>query len=275
MKKFITFLTILAILVMTAFASFASEPEYTLEGEKEITKRTDGASNFVSTHGGEYAILTAEIPEGKTLYSLNVKGCPTWSNKNGDSNVDIDVYKWLGDFDISMDARSLYHEEVRGHQDCDNLIITFGPTTLRYGNRYLIVFHAYDGAIGYWNASGAPKGWEFYGNLGSKLNVTPWLGVNYAIVGDLGPEPTEEPAPPITPVPATPTPDPTETPEPIETSDPTVSDTPESAEPITPDPGESPEPRKSADLLPISIYCLAASFACLGAVLLIMNRKHK
>lgn len=266
MKRYFTFIIILAVVLTSVASAGASDVQYELEEAQEVAAKGDGVTNIVSGHGGEYGILTPEIPAGKTLYSLNIIGCPTWTNKNGDSNVDIDVYKWLGDFDVSMDAKSLYHEEVKDHQDCDDLLITFGPTALRYGYRYLIVFHAYDGAVGYWHASGHPDGWEFYGNLGSKINVTPWISVTYANVGDLGPEPTDEPEPPITPLPAG-TPLPADSTEPVslQTADPAQTD--EQAD------IQTEEQADSADLLPLSLFCLSGTIIFVGAMLLIINKK--
>lgn len=176
------------------FTSITGEKiEYEIEKEQTLAVRDGGAFDFVKDYMGEYAILTPVIPDGKVLYSVNLVASPTWSNTSGDSNVDISVYKWKGDYDKTLKGKILLTQHIEDHKDNTDLIARFDGQTLRYGNRYLIVFNAEEGSIGYWSCSTLPEGWEFYGNYGDELDVSPAMKATYAKVGDLGPEPTEEP----------------------------------------------------------------------------------
>ncbi len=151
----------------------------------------------------EYGIVTPKVPEGQVLYSLALIEAPTWRNKNGDSDVAFDVFKWTGDYGQSVSGKSICSGEIFDHQDNSNLTLKFGAA-LRYGHRYLIVlYRANDGAIGYYEGvSDSVEDWEFY-EYGEELDYYPAMKTAYANVGDLGPEPTEEPTEEPTAVPET------------------------------------------------------------------------
>ena len=151
----------------------------------------------------EFGILTPVIPDGQVLYSLALIEAPTWVNKNGDSDVSFDVYKWTGDYEESTYGKSLCSGEIFDHQDNSNLTLKF-DTALRYGSSYLIVLtRSNNGAIGYYEGNpDYSDGWTFF-EYGIELDYSPAIRVAYALVGDLGPEATEEPTEVPTEVPAT------------------------------------------------------------------------
>jgi len=173
----------------------------------------------------EFAILTPEIPDGKVLAKFIIANAPTWSNTNGDSDLVYEVYKWKGDYDTTYLSKPIYQGEILNHKDNSDMTLTFG-TACRYGNRYLIVLiKSNDGTIGFWGGSEAKEGWEFFMG-GEEAAVTISSKAAYGTVGDLGPEPTEEPT-------ATPTEKPTDTPEPTEapaTDVPAATDAPKATE---------------------------------------------
>jgi hypothetical protein len=155
----------------------------------------------------EFGIVTPVVPDGQVLYSLALIGAPTWVNKNGDSDVSYEVFKWTGDYEESIDGKVLASGEIFDHADNSDLTIKFG-TAMRYGNQYLIVLtRSNNGAIGYYEGEpDYPEGWEFY-EVGMPVDSIPAIKVAYANVGDLGPEPTDAPteapteAPPATDAP--------------------------------------------------------------------------
>ena len=155
----------------------------------------------------EFGIVTPVVPDGQVLYSLALIGAPTWVNKNGDSDVAYEVFKWTGDYEESIDGKVLASGEIFDHADNSDLTIKFG-TAMRYGSQYLIVLtRSNNGAIGYYEGEpDYPEGWEFY-EVGMPVDSIPAIKVAYANVGDLGPEPTDAPteapteAPPATDAP--------------------------------------------------------------------------
>lgn len=244
--------------------------DFTLDKEEVVSVRDcDSPYSINENHGGEYAILTPVIPEGKVLYTLKITCAPTWENKDGDSNVDVFVYKWKGDYDSSVEGTCLFETRKEGHRDNADLVIEFDAKTLRYGNdnQYLIVIQAYEGKIGYWGVQQTmPEGWSFFGNAGEELEVAAPLKVTYASVGDLGPEPTEAP----TEVPTeAPTAAPTE--EPAATDEPTEAPTEESKATEAPKATEkaaNKDSKKNSNVLPIIILavCAVVIIACLAVV---------
>lgn len=240
--------------------------------EKEQTVATRGGGGafcFIQNHGGEYAVLTPVIPEGKSLYSINFIGSPTWMPKEN-SNVDIYVYKWKGDYDESVEGKCLFEDRIEGHQDNSDLIIKFEPTTLRYGvgtdNRYLIVIQACEDQIGYWSSDEFPTDWAFFGNAGEELEIAPALKCTYASVGDLGPEPTEAP----TEVPTEkPTAAPTE--EPVVTEAPKATDAPKATEKAD----DKAKTDDSSNVLPIIIIAACALVVIACVVVVIAKKKKK
>ncbi|MBO7377238.1 MAG: PT domain-containing protein [Clostridia bacterium] len=188
-----------------------------IQKEKTIIARNGDTPHEIA----EFGILTPEIPDGQVLYSITLANAPTWNNTNGDSDASFTVYKWKGDYETSVEGNPVASVEVLDHKDNSDMTARF-DVALRYGHRYLIVVEpSNDGKIGYWEGRDArPDGWEFF-EFGEELSYNPTLKAAYAVVGDLGPEPTEAP----TKEPA-PTPEVTEKPTAAPTEVPAVTDAP-------------------------------------------------
>ena len=261
--------------------------EIDIQKEKTIIARQgDSAHEIV-----EYGIVTPEVPAEQVLYSINLSNSPTWNNTNGDSDCEIYVYKWTGDYDESIEGKEVYTGEMLDHADNSNLVITFGGSALRYGYRYLIViYQSNSGKIGYWQGSDdRPDGWEFYEN-GIEVDYNPAFKCTYAIVGDLGPEPTEAPTAVPTEVPPTEVPTevpatavPTDAPatdKPVETDKPAdATDKPADAtEGGKTNPTEAAKTTEEGknNIVPIIVIiaCAVVVIACI-AVILIAKKKKK
>lgn len=228
----------------------------------------------------EYGLVTPVIPDGQVLYSISLINAPTWVNKNGDSDVAFEVYKWTGDYEESTAGKILAEGEVFDHADNSDLTLKFG-TAMRYGNRYLIVIlRSNDGAIGYYEGEGGSADeWEFY-EYGNELDYAPGLKVAYANVGDLGPEPTDAPTAAPTEVPPTDVPvdpatdkpaDPaTDAPADQTTNAPATTKAPE-------DPGKDNTEKKDnkSNVLPIVIIAVSAVVVIGAVIALIATRKKK
>lgn len=165
--------------------------EYDLEPFQTISEYIGGTAKSIND-AGEFIIVTPEVPDGKALYSFTLTLCPTWGNQDGNSNLSCEVYKWMGDYTTSVNNGILDLIEITDHKDNSDLTLVFG-TTCRYGSRYMLILTAPDGKIGYYlGSSDVPEGWVFF--EGDDLSeITPACAVTYALVGDLGPEPTKEP----------------------------------------------------------------------------------
>ncbi|MBO7503409.1 MAG: PT domain-containing protein [Clostridia bacterium] len=227
----------------------------------QVVKRVgDNARNFNSLD--DYAILTAEIPEGKVLHQFILKNAPTWNNNGPGSDIDWEVYRWDNDYDTTFKGRAIAHGSEIDHKDNQDLVIDFGAK-LKGGSRYLIVITASnDGAIGYWGGDTVSvEGWEFFENEGDDAQSYP--ACTYKTATYEGPEETEEPTPEETPTPevteapATPTQAPTEpptnTPEPAPTEEPT------------------PEPKKSGCG---NVIGGAFAIIAVAACALVIRKKH-
>ena len=241
-----------------------------IQPEKTVIPRGPGGAHALF----EYAIVTPEVPEGQVLFSLALVEAPTWCNTNGDSDVMFEVYKWTGDYEESLMGDILCTGEIFNHADNSNLTMKFG-TAMRYGHRYLLViYRSNNGAIGYYEGvPDIPDGWEFYeGSV--QLEYGPSLKVAYALVGDLGPEPTPQPT-------AEPTQAPTEAPA---TEPPAVTDAPAPTEAVKTEAPKDDEDDKKDDnkkdgnnsLVPIIIIgvCVAAVIAAV-IVILVAKKKKK
>ena len=173
--------------------------EIDIQPEKTIFKREGAVPHPIF----EFGIVTPAVPDGQVLYSVSLTEAPTWANPNPDSDVTYEVYKWTGDYEESIDGKEIDSGEILDHKDNSNLTLKFG-TKLRYGNAYLIVItRSNSGAIGYYQGGYEPSDeWLFY-EYGLQLDYCPAMKAAYAIVGDLGPEPTEEPSAAPTGEPAT------------------------------------------------------------------------
>ena len=225
----------------------------------------------------EYGILTPEIPDGQVLYSIALSDSPTWNNANGDSDATFIVYKWKGDYDATVEGKPVTVVELTNHADNSNLTARF-DTALRYGYRYLIVVEqSNSGKIGYWQGvENRPDGWEFF-ELGSEVEYNPALKAAYAEVGDLGPEPTEEPTKEPTA-----TPEVTEAPTKAPTEEPVVTDAPKptdkaednTAAPATEDSGTK-EKTGGNNALPIIITAICAAVVIASVVVIILVSKKK
>ena len=235
----------------------------------------------------EFGIVTPEIPAEQVLYSINLSNSPTWNNTNGDSDVEVSVYKWTGDYDESVVGQEVFNCEVLDHADNSNLVIKFDGSSLRYGRRYLIViYQSNSGKVGYWQGvDDRPDGWEFYEN-GVEVDYNPAMKCTYAIVGDLGPEPTEAPTAEPTEVP--PTEVPTEVPVTAAPTDAPATDKPaetEKAGEATDKPAatenqggnsgeKTQEEKKNIVPIIVIIACAVVVLACV-AVILISRKKKK
>ena len=68
----------------------AQEAKFYDDRAVQVVKRVgDNARNFNSLD--DYAILTAEIPEGKVLHQFILKNAPTWNNNGPGSDIDWEV----------------------------------------------------------------------------------------------------------------------------------------------------------------------------------------
>ena len=248
-------------------------PELDIQREKTLIARNGDTPHEIM----EYAIVTPVIPDGQVLYSVTLSNAPTWSNTNGDSDVEVTVYKWKNDYDDSVEGTVVFETEILDHTDNSNLTVKFNAA-LRYGNRYLIVFtRSNDGRIGYWQGVDTrPDGWEFY-DQGSEVEFNPSMKVTYALCGDLGPEPTEaptaEPTEKPTAEPATEAPVVTEAPKP--TDAPKTTDKP--AEPTQAPAGDdtdNKEQKKDNKVLPV-VLLAACGLIIVGSVLAIVLSKKK
>ncbi len=250
------------------------EAEIDIQPEKTIIPRGASAAHPIF----EYGIVTPVVPDGQVLYSLALIEAPTWINKNHDSDVTFEVYKWTGDYEETLLGDILLSGELFDHADNTNLTLTFG-TTMRYGNRYLLViYRSNNGAIGYYEGvTDYPDGWEFY-DYGIELDISPAIKVAYANVGDLGPEPTEVPT-------QEPTEAPTDAPATDAPSGDAATDVPVNN--VTPDDaakatdgggktdGDNSE-KKGDSALPVIIgICCAAAVAIAVAVIVISKKKKK
>ena len=253
-----------------------SSVEVDVQPERTIIQRMgDNAHQIV-----EYGIVTPVIPDGQVLYSLTLTNSPTWSTANGDSDCEWTVYKWTGDYDESLDGRVVATGSEEGHNDNTNLTMRFG-TALRYGNRYLILIEkTNDGQIGYWQGSDEyPDGWEFY-EFGGEVDFGPAMKGQYALVGDLGPEPTEEPTKEPTEVP------PTEVPTEVPVTDaptkapatdaPKVTDAPKASDnaPKTTD-GEKDTKSSGNNNLVLIIVIAVCALIVIGSIIAIIAAKKK
>ena len=165
----------------------------TLEVETIVERSGDIAIEF---NDREFAILTPLVPDEQVLYRLSITSSPTWSNKNGDSDVRADVYKWLGDYDSTYLSTPVLTMDLTNRQDGADLTFIFG-TALRYGYQYLIVINATNyGKIGFWEgemvAGAEEKGWKIFCDC-DEADSYPSMKAQFATVGDLGPEPTVVP----------------------------------------------------------------------------------
>ena len=252
-------------------------PELEILTEKTLIARNGDTPHEIS----EFAILTPVIPDGQVLFSVTLTNSPTWSNTNGDSDVEIAVYKWRDDYDESVSGNPVFETELLDHADNSNLIVKFG-SALRYGHRYLIVFtRSNSGRIGFWEGvPDRPEGWEFY-DQGEEVEYNPSMKVTYANCGDLGPEPTEAPtqaptekppevpptdAPALTDAPATDAPAPTDAPK--ETDGGQTDKTNEPG-------GSGDKPSGGNSALPI-IICIVCGVIIIGcAVVIVLSKKKK
>ena len=227
----------------------------------QIVKRVgDNARNFKSMD--DFAILTAEIPEGKVLHTFTFKNAPTWNNNGPGSDIDWEVYRWDTDYDTTYKGRAIAHGSVTDHKDNQDLVLDFSAK-LKGGSRYLIIVTASnDGDIGYWGGDEiSVEGWEFFYNEGEEAENYPTC--TYKTATYEGPEETEEPTPEETPTPevteapATPTQAPTEPP----------TNTPEPA----PTEAPTPEPKKTG-----CGNIIGGTFAviALAACALVISKKH-
>lgn len=104
--------------------------------------------------GDTFAVLTAEIPEEKILYTLTFVSMPTWSNNGPGSNLAFDVYKWDTNYTKTVSSDPVYSGEVLDHRDNTPLELYFGYS-LTGGVKYLIVTRASGSApIGFWISEG-------------------------------------------------------------------------------------------------------------------------
>ena len=159
-----------------------------VQPERDIYKREGAVPHPIF----EFGIVTPVVPDGQVLYSVALTEAPTWTNKNGDSDIAYEVYKWTGDYEDSFGGKVIASGEILDHADNSNLTIKFG-TALRYGYSYLIVItRSNAGAIGYYQGNYTSDDWLFY-EYGIQLEFCPAMKAAYALVGDLGPEATEEP----------------------------------------------------------------------------------
>lgn len=251
-----------------------NDTQIDIQPAKTLIKRSGDVPHEII----EYGILTPVIPDGQVLYSICLLNSPTWNNTNGDSDVEVAVYKWKGDYDSTFEGRELFTTELLDHADNSNLVVEFG-TTMRYGSRYLIVLtQSNSGKIGYWQGEdGAPDGWEFYEG-GEEVDYTPAMKIAYGLVGDLGPEPTEEPTKEPTEKPATPAP--TEAPEP--TDEPAVTDKPATEAPKPTDvpatqapATEKPAEKSGNSIVPIIIIIVCAVVVISSVTVIILSKKKK
>lgn len=261
-----------------------NDTQVDVQPERTIIKRSGDNAREIT----EYGIVTPVIPDGQVLYTLSLVASPTWSNTNGDSDCEWHVHKWTGDYDESIEGRTVASGEEIDHADNSNLTLKFG-TALRYGNRYLIVIEKTNsGKIGYWQGEDEwPEGWEFY-DFGSELDVSPSIKGQYALVGDLGPEPTEEPTkeptevPPTdvpTEVPVTDVPVATDAPKPTDVPDktdaPNVTDNaPKTTGGSSDKNNEKKDSKGGNNIVPI-IVIAACAVVVIGSVIAIIAAKKK
>ena len=238
----------------------AQEAKFYDDRAVQVVKRVgDNARNFNSLD--DYAILTAEIPEGKVLHQFILKNAPTWNNNGPGSDIDWEVYRWDNDYDTTFKGRAIAHGSEIDHKDNQDLVIDFGAK-LKGGSRYLIVITASnDGAIGYWGGDTVSvEGWEFFENEGDDAQSYP--ACTYKTATYEGPEETEEPTPEETP-----TPEVTEAPTPTQAPTEAPTNTPEPAPTEEP----TPEPKKSGCG---NVIGGAFAIIAVAACALVIRKKH-
>jgi len=239
--------------------------EIDIQPEKTIFKREGAVPHPIF----EFGIVTPVVPEGQALYSISLTEAPTWANPNPDSDVTYEVFKWTGDYEESIAGKAIDSGELLDHKDNSNLTLKFG-SKLRYGNAYLIVItRSNSGAIGYYQGGYEPSDeWLFY-EYGLQLDYCPAMKASYALVGDLGPEPTDEPTAAPTDAPATDAP----TDAPAATEAPDVTAAPK---PTGSDKEKDKSEFKSENKFPVvPVIITACALAVIAAVVIILAVKKK
>ena len=239
--------------------------EIDIQPEKTIFKREGAVPHPIF----EFGIVTPVVPEGQALYSISLTEAPTWANPNPDSDVTYEVFKWTGDYEESIAGKAIDSGELLDHKDNSNLTLKFG-SKLRYGNAYLIVItRSNSGAIGYYQGGYEPSDeWLFY-EYGLQLDYCPAMKASYALVGDLGPEPTDEPTAAPTDAPATDAP----TDAPAATEAPDVTAAPK---PTGSDKEKDKSESKSENKFPVvPVIITACALAVIAAVVIILAVKKK
>ena len=240
-----------------------------IQPEKTIFKREGAVPHPIF----EFGIVTPVVPEGQVLYSISLTEAPTWANPNPDSDVTYEVYKWTGDYEESIVTKEIDNGEILDHKDNSNLTLKFG-SKLRYGNAYLIVIRrSNSGAIGYYQGGYEPSDeWLFY-EYGLQLDYCPAMKAAYALVGDLGPEPTEEPTAAPTDEPATEAPTDAQ----AATAAPDVTTAPKP----TGEGGDQgkddtvPKSDKSFPVVPVIITACALAVIAASVIILVVKKKKK
>lgn len=239
--------------------------EIDIQPEKTIFKREGAVPHPIF----EFGIVTPVVPEGQALYSISLTEAPTWANPNPDSDVTYEVFKWTGDYEESIAGKAIDNGELLDHKDNSNLTLKFG-SKLRYGNAYLIVItRSNSGAIGYYQGGYEPSDeWLFY-EYGLQLDYCPAMKASYALVGDLGPEPTDEPTAAPTDAPATDAP----TDAPAATEAPDITAAPK---PTGSDKEKDKSESKSENKFPVvPVIITACALAVIAAIVIILVVKKK
>ena len=100
---------------------------------------------------GPLAIVIT-VPTGYKLAEIIGSNSPTWSNQGGGSSAKVEIYKWAGSYDDSVDGAVLAKAEVIDH--VDNQDAAFVLDKQLSAGTYLAEFSAIgDMNIGFWTSS--------------------------------------------------------------------------------------------------------------------------
>jgi hypothetical protein len=145
MKKLFALIVAVALVLMLAAVPAVADSSKLIDIYPEGSG--DGGPQQLNS-GGPIAVVFT-VPEGFYAYEVIGLNSPTWTQTSG-CDAAVEVYKWVDDYDESVDGELLAYGEVLEHQDNKDAVFSLNKDLP--AGQYIAEFSAIGGgAFGFWS----------------------------------------------------------------------------------------------------------------------------
>ncbi|MBO5077278.1 MAG: hypothetical protein J5584_06760 [Clostridia bacterium] len=142
MKKLFALIVAIALVLMLAAVPAVADSSKLIDIYSEGSG--DGGPQQLNS-GGPIAVVFT-VPEGFYAYEIIGLNSPTWTQTSG-CDAAVEVYKWVDDYDESVDGELQAYAEVLEHQDNQNAVFSLNKDLP--AGQYIAEFTAIGGGAGY------------------------------------------------------------------------------------------------------------------------------